>query len=259
MIQAGLVSRLAERGVKVVSQQEVSPQLGTGDRLTLLGRLGKQVAVLTAAAHANHTVPVTLGGDCLNAIAACAGLRAALGDQALGIAWFDAHGDFNTPATTLSGYLGGMPLACICGYGLEELRAAVGLERPVDENQVIMLGVRDLDPAEKELLDSTPISYLNPAQVAAGRTQVAAGYHFQEVDGVYLHFDLDALDPAAAPGVDYPAPGGLPIEAAISAAKMVREASPLVGMTLSAFNPAADQGGKTVESAIQALEGILGE
>lgn len=259
LIQAGLVPCLAARGVKVVSQETISPELSGGGQLTRLGRLGKQVADLTAAARASDTLPVILGGDCLNAVAVCAGLQTAAVDQALGIAWFDAHGDFNTPDTTLSGYLGGMPLACLCGYGLEELRASAGLEHPVEVNHVIMLGVRDLDPAEKELLESTPISCLNPAQVAAGRTQVAAGYHFQEVDGAYLHFDLDALDPGTAPGVDYPAPGGLSLEAAVSASKMVRAAAPLAGVTLSAFNPAKDRDDKTIESAIHVLAGILGE
>src|SRR6185503_7860496 len=98
------------------------------------------LAGAVADAHRAGSLPVILGGDCLVAIGAAAGLRRALGSD-FGVAWFDAHGDFNTPETTLSGYLGGMPLACACGRGLSILRQAAGLDRPVEEANVVMVGI----------------------------------------------------------------------------------------------------------------------
>jgi arginase len=253
---AGLVERLHAAGIEVRAESAVSLPAGGGERLDRLGRLGSALAEQVVAAQARHTLPVILGGDCLNAIGASAGLRRALGEKDFGVAWFDAHGDFNTPDTTLSGYLPGMPLACACGRGLEGLRAAAGLDRPVNEEHVLMLGVRDLDAPEKALLDSTPVTYLSPAQVEAGLPG-AAERHFRGVAGVYLHLDIDALDLEDAPGVNYPTPGGLSAEAASSAGRAIRRAAPLVALTLAAIDPEKDRDGKTVETGVRLLVEIL--
>ncbi|MDH5506649.1 MAG: arginase family protein [Anaerolineae bacterium] len=255
---AGLVARLGAAGIGLKAEIHISQDLGTGSQLERLARLGVVLAERVAEAYAAGSVPLVLGGDCLNAVGVGAGLQRAMDGAALGAAWFDAHGDFNTPEISLSGFLPGMPLACMCGYGLEDYRREVGLDRALDEGQVIMLGVRDLDPAEHILLDSTPISYLSPAEVQAGRTAVAAAYHFREVDGVYLHLDIDVLDPKEAPGVNFPTPGGITLEAAIAAGRVVRENAPLAGLCLTAFDPDEDVDGRTAEAAIRLLVGILG-
>ncbi len=257
LMEAGLAGRLKQRGVRVAAEVSAPVDLGAGERMERLGRLGEAVAGLVREAVERDTLPVVLGGDCLNGVSVAAGLRHVWGEREFGVAWFDAHGDFNTEETTLSGYLPGMPLAAVCGRGLAWLREAVGLNRPVDENQVVMLGVRDLDPPEKDLLDSTPISYLSPDEVRSGRTAVAAGHHFKDVEGVYLHIDIDALDPEIAPGVNYLTPGGLSFENTLSACRAVLEAAPLAALTLAAVNPPKDVEGKTVEMGVRLLVEIL--
>lgn len=254
---AGLIERLEERGVHVRAETSVALDLGDGDQLQRLGRLGRSLADLVFEARERDTLPVVLGGDCINAIGVNAGLRRTLGESEFGVAWFDAHGDFNTPATTLSGYLGGMPLAASCGRGLDDLRESIGLTRPLNEEYIVMLGIRDLDAPEKELLDSTPISYLSPAEVAVGRTSTAAQFHFQNVQGFSLHFDLDALDPRQAPGLAYPTPEGMSIESTLGAMKALRQVAPLLAFTFSAMEPDKDIEGRTLETSLFVLTEML--
>lgn len=244
LLAAGLVAGLEADGHTVrVAERPVD--LGEGDRLTRIGRNGDLLAEAVAEARRAGALPVVLGGDCLVAIGVVAGLRRAAAPE-FGIAWFDAHGDFNTPATTISGYLGGMPLACVCGRGLEELRAAAALTAPVAEAQVALLGVRDLDPAEAALLDTTPVRRYPPAAIADYR---AAAWP------TYLHFDIDALDLSLAPGVNYPAPGGLSLPAALAAGRQVQPH--LAALALTAVDPERDPSGQTVQTGLAVLRGLL--
>jgi arginase len=244
LLAAGLVEQLRGDGHRV-SVAARPTDLGAGGQLTRIGRNLASLAQAVAETVPAGALPVILGGDCLVSIGVVAGLRRVLADD-LGIAWFDAHGDFNTPETTISGYLGGMPLACCCGRGLAELRAAAGLTRPVAEAQVALLGVRDLDPAEAQLLDGTPVRRFPPGEVA----------HFTaDARPTYLHFDVDALDLALAPGVNYPAPGGLILEAALAAARQVRPH--LAAVSLTAVDPTRDPSGQTVRTGLAVLRGVL--
>jgi arginase len=220
-------------------------ELGEG---TVLERIGRNCDILAghvAAAKQANSLPVILGGDCLVSIGAVAGLRRARTEE-FGIAWFDAHGDFNTPETTMSGYLGGMALACCCGRGLELLRERSGLEKTVDEAKVVMLGVRDLDGPEKALLDTTPVRIFDvqatPEFVADERP-------------TYLHFDIDSMDPSLAPGVSFLTPNGLSLESALAAARKVTPH--LAAFSLTAVDPERDRDGRTVKMAIEVVQGVL--
>jgi arginase len=123
------------------------------------------------------------------------------------VVWFDAHGDLHTPATTLSGYLGGMPLRLLVGACPELIGAHLGL-RAVPEDRVLLVGARDLDPPE--------VSYL--AEAAIRTCDVAALDVAALPSGsLYLHLDADVIDPAEVPGLRYPAQGG-PGRTAVAAA-----------------------------------------
>jgi len=257
LLEVGLADRLEAGGVTIKELKTVPEDLGQGERLDRLARLGSAVADMVSEARKDETIPVILGGDCLNALGVSAGLRRALGEREFGVAWFDAHGDFNTEATSLSGYLPGMPLACVCGRALAALRREVGLTRPVVEKHVLMLGVRDLDPPEKRLLESTPVVYLNPGQVRAGETKEAVREQFEGVSGVYLHLDVDAVDPVEMPGVSFPVPGGMTIAEVMAAARTVLDTAPLAALTITAVNPPKDVDGRSVEAAVDLLSEIL--
>ena len=125
--KSGLLERLRTKNVRVAYTESLNDNLGEGDMLARLGRLQSTVANCVAEALEHKHLPVILGGDCCNAIGAWSGIRRVQPDLNVGVIWFDAHGDWNTEETTLSGYIGGMPYATICGYGNVGLRQAVGL------------------------------------------------------------------------------------------------------------------------------------
>jgi arginase len=139
---------------------------------------------------------VVFSGDCTTSFGVVAGLQRAGTDPA--IVWFDAHGDVQTLETTTSGYLGGMPLRILAGYRPELIADRLRL-RPVPESRILLVDARDLDPPEITYLEQSAIQRCQVADVAAGSLP----------DGpIYLHVDLDVIDPADLPGLLYPAPGG---------------------------------------------------
>jgi arginase len=137
-----------------------------------------------------------LTGDCSTSLGIVAGLQSAGIDP--GIIWFDAHGDVQTPQTSASGYLGGMPLRLLTGYEPELIAVRLGL-RPVAEDRIVLAGARDLDPPERD--------YLAGAQI---RQRDVTGLAEADLpDGpLYVHVDLDVIEAAAVPGLRYPVPGG---------------------------------------------------
>ena len=185
------------------------------DRLT-----GRCRGAADAVARADR--PLVLAGDCLTAVGVVAGLQRQHRD--LSVIWLDAHGDFNTPETTRSGYLGGMPLAAACG--LWDGGYGAGL----DPRRVVMSDARDLDTDERELLDR------------AGVRRVAPGAVADAVRGerVFLHLDLDILDPAVMAAA-VPAPGGLALEALASLLRDLGAAADVIGIEVTAFDDPAPE------------------
>jgi arginase len=163
------------------------------DRLVALYSLTGQVVADVAG---RGVCPVVVSGDCTTALGTVAGLQRAGVDA--GVVWFDAHGDVQTLETTASGYLGGLPLRLLAGYRPELIATRLGL-RPVLERRIVLVGARDLDPPE--------VTYLASAQIR--RSEVAGLGAADLPDGpLYVHLDLDVVDPAEVPGLRYPAPGG---------------------------------------------------
>jgi arginase len=174
----------------------VAPALPAGGVWERLAVLYRAVAATVAGAVRDGARPVVVSGDCTTALGTVAGLQQA--GMAVGIIWFDAHGDVQTPETTASGYLGGMPLRLLAGYRPELIADRLGLQ-PVPDVQITLAGARDLDPPET--------SYLAGARIR--RCDVTAA-DLAGPPGVpwYVHVDLDVLDPAEVPGLRYPAPAG---------------------------------------------------
>jgi arginase len=179
----------------------VSANLPDGDVLARLAALYGAVADVVADSAGHGGCPVVISGDCTTALGTVAGLQRAGGDA--GIVWFDAHGDVQTLETTASGYLGGMPLRLLAGYRPELITTRLGL-RPVPEQQIVLVGARDLDPPE--------VTYLESAKIRRAEVPDLAGPDLAgpALPGgpLYVHLDLDVIDPSEMPGLRYPAPGG---------------------------------------------------
>jgi arginase len=176
--------------------ETICPSLPDGPapgRMTLLHQ-----AVAGAVARAAR--PLLLSGDCPAALGAVAGLQRRY--HYVAVLWLDAHGDFNTPAITISGYLGGMALAMVTGRTPDLLGDALGL-RPVADRNVVLADARDLDPAESDALTASQVRRV-PADPAAITSAVDA------LGGmpVYLHLDVDVIDSAQLPGLRFPSGPG---------------------------------------------------
>lgn len=174
----------------------IAAELPSGDVWERLAVLYRTVAGAVARAAGKGICPVVASGDCTTALGTVAGLQQAGIDP--GIVWFDAHGDVQTLETTASGYLGGLPLRVLVGYQPGLIAAKLGL-RPVPEHRVTLVGARDLDPPEAAYLDGalvarSGVAGLDPAALPDGQ--------------LYVHLDMDVIDPAEMPCLRYPAPGG---------------------------------------------------
>jgi len=211
--------------------------------------------------------PLVLAGNCGSAL----GVLGALGPMRTGVVWFDAHGDFNTPETTGSGFLDGMALAIATGHCWRPMRRALWGARwddsVVPEAHVAHVGGRDFDAAELERLDGSAITLVRADAVRAVGVREALGRVLDRlvphVDAAYVHVDLDALDPGEAPANEFLPPAGLSVSDTTEAVALVASRLPVRAAALTAYDPAYDPDGRTLRAAIAlataAVDAALGE
>lgn len=215
-----LAERLPDLSVAADRTLELPPPIEAGWAGLL--PLHARIADAVATAHPDEEL-IVASGDCTTALGVLAGLRRRGTDPS--VVWFDAHGDFNTPTTTPSGYLGGMPLALACGHGDVDVLHRLGLA-PLDEARVVLVGARDVDPGEERLL-------------AASRVRRVAVEHLDAAllppGPVYLHLDLDVLAEDAVPGLRFrfPAAGGPDRAALLAALETVAASANLAAVGLA--------------------------
>jgi arginase len=186
-------------------------------------------AMLTQAVAAHARPAIVLAGNCNS----CLGTIAALEDP--GVVWLDAHGDFNTPETTISGALEGMSLAIATGHCHHEL-----MGRPIAEENVVLGATRSLDRLEESRLEVSRIEVASLDTLPAAIDGLA-----RRVKTIYLHIDLDVLDPQFSPGVNFSEPGGISPDELFAVVKRVIATGKLGAVALTNFNPDRDFGGRT--------------
>lgn len=270
---AGLQAALHACGLAVFDQGNLpAPVMETcqaGDSrlryLDCIVPLARRVMGAVAAALRRNRFPLVLGGDHSLSLGS---LRGAARHKRLGVIWIDAHADFNTPETTPSGNIHGMPLAALAGLGdprlveLDLSAAAVGTP-VVSPANIAIVGVRDLDPGERSLLKQHGVHVYGMDlidrqgmhQVMLSAIQAAS----QGMDGLYLSFDLDSIDPEHAPGVGTAVRGGLTYREAHLACELLAESGLLVGMDLVEVNPILDERNRTALLAVELALSALGK
>jgi arginase len=207
ILDAGLIAQLQQQGHRVTAP--VSAEL-TADEQKQYGAWHKvghgnaQLAALIADARRKGDFVLALESDCSATMGALGGVQQG-GAQRIGMVWIDAHADFNTPETTLSGMLGGMPVAISAGLCLSRLREQSGLKQAIAATAVVMVGLRDVDPLEQELLDAHHVEQIPPdPEVVKEAVERLA----QRVDVIYVHIDWDVLDPQDIPTAGLPVANG---------------------------------------------------
>ena len=266
---AGLEERLGSFGCTVVDRGNLATRepeaLAVGDeRARFLAEILEAcagLAKLVADVVAEGSLPLVLGGDHSIALGTLAGLRRAAGEPG-GVIWIDAHGDLNTPETSPTGNVHGMPLAAALGLAGEGF-SQTGLDLPaVDPRRVVLLGVRSLDPAERALIRETGIRAITMTEIDRIGIERAVQEAIDRAAGsgfVHVSLDLDALDPEVAPGVGTPVKGGLTYREAHLACEDLAEAGLVGSLELVEVNPILDRENASASIAVELAASALGQ
>ncbi len=229
--------------------------------LEVCGRLRDRVE----EAVAGGSMPVVLGGDHSVAMGTIAGLARHFNGrrEKLGLIWFDAHADSNTPETSPSGNIHGMPLAAVLGHGADSLVHLAGFLPMVEASRAALVGIRDVDPAERGTVKSSGIGAFTMRDVdERGMRSVmeeAIKRATTGTAGVHVSFDVDGIDPDFAPGVGTPSPGGLSYREAHLAMEMLADTGRVVSAEIVEVNPILDQRNATAALAVELLCSLLGK
>jgi arginase len=209
--------------------------------------------------------PIILGGDHSIAVGSVSGVASFFKDQkqSIGLIWFDAHADMNTPETSFSGNIHGMPLAALLGYGPPELTDIEGFSPKLNPALCAHIGARDLDPAEKELIRKLGIRFFTMREIdERGMSEcmdeaisIASGGDA----GYAVTFDVDALDPTDAPGSGTVVRGGLTYREAHLGLEKVAEAGGMRSLEIVEINTALDINNRTAELGVELILSALGK
>lgn len=201
-------------------------------------------------------LPLVLSGNCNTSVGTLAGA----GPEGLGLVWFDAHPDFNTPETTTTGFSDGMGLAIAVGHCWTKMAEGVPGFSPVAEENVVLAGTRDVEPAERERLASSKVAVVGADRI--GREglralEAALDDLKARVGRVYVHLDLDVLDPTEVGKANEFAPdGGLGAEELETALGMVRERFDVAACGIASYDPAFDADGRVLGAAIASVRAL---
>ncbi|MBI4055961.1 MAG: arginase [Elusimicrobia bacterium] len=211
------------------------------------------------------SLPVVLGGDHSLAMGSMAGVSRFYRQQnkRVGLIWVDAHGDINTPGSTLSGNIHGMPLAHILGVGDKRLAHIGGFTGKVLPRNTCLVGIRDLDPAEKELMRKMRIRVFTMKEIdrygMARVTDQAIEQASEGTTGFHVSFDIDAVDPTVAQGVDTPMRGGLTYREAHLFMELIADSGSMTSVDMTELNPLEDVHNTTAELASELILSALGK
>jgi arginase len=209
--------------------------------------------------------PVVLGGDhsiAIGSISAQAMHHRAKG-QPVGLVWVDAHADMNTPDTSPSGNIHGMPLAVCLGMGEPSLVAIAGDRPALDARHVSIVGARDLDRSERDVVKRSGVRVFTMSEIDERGMAVCMEEALERATtgtaGVHLSFDLDAVDPGVAPGVGTPVAGGLTYREAHLACEKVAHTGKLLGLDIVELNPILDESNRTAKLAVELILSAFGK
>jgi len=266
-IHAGGIERLVEEwgGVLLRPVQDVrldadqQKQYGEWNRMALANA---NFAALVREARQDGLVTIGLEANCNDLLGMLSGLKydADGSSRKVGLVFYDAHGDFNVPETTLSGMLGGMPVAVAAGHALHNLRRTTGLEEPLPIGHILWGGVRDLDPLEADRFREYEVRQVSVQDIRDISDNFRAQFRAlaDQVDVIYVHVDMDVLDPAEVPGHGLAVPDG-PSSAALARAVGVMFENPKTVALGIASTPSfnADPDGRSRRAALNLIEGAI--
>jgi arginase len=254
-VEAGAQELLSGQG-QDVSLKQIERGGSFRDSTQAAALVNKHLAQAVGSSIRDGRFPLVVGSSCEISM----GILAAFEHSDCGVVWLDAHGDYNTPETTISGFFSGMALSMVMGESYQSLWGQIGDNTPIRGENVVLLGVRDLDPAEAVRLEQSDIRMIGWKDgQPQGDIDAALDALAERVREVYLHIDYDALDPDAAPqSADFAALGGLSLESMEHIIRGVASRFRVRAAGLTAFNPDNDPEGKALRAGLRIIA-LLGE
>ncbi|MBD8028482.1 arginase [Ureibacillus sp. Re31] len=267
---ADVVERLENLGYEIkdegdilVKKETATSQLGTNlKNLKEVIEVCTKLSIKVQEVLEDGRFPLVLGGDHSIAIGTLAGLTTKY--KNLGVIWYDAHADINTPETSPSGNIHGMPLAVSLGLGDDRLVTIGGFAPKIKPENIVIIGARSVDPGERELIKKLGIKVYSMHEVdRLGMTKVIEDtisyLNKRQVDGVHLSLDLDGIDPLYTPGVGTPVPGGITYRESHLAMEMLEEEGFITSAEFVEVNPILDERNKTADVAVALMGSLFGE
>jgi arginase len=257
LIEAGVDDLLVQAGFDVLvdAVEYVAP---APHEIAGVVEVNTLLAEKVRRAGEDGSLPIVLAGNCNQ----CLGTLAGLDPNGIGVIWFDAHGDYHTPETSTSGFFDGMCLNIATGGSWISLARTIPGFDPVRQNNVILVGARDLDPAEVDLLEASTVTVCGhdrirehgiEATLESELTVLAA-----RTKNVYVHVDLDVLDPELAPANEFAPPGGLTPAELHQALDLIAERFDVRAAALASYNPEVDAMGEALAAAKEVVKRIAG-
>jgi len=230
-----------------------------------ISEASEELAQMVEAALSDDTIPVILGGDHSIAIGSVAGVASYYQKQGqkIGIVWLDAHSDVNTPESTPSGNIHGMPLAALLGRGSKELTHIAGFAPKVLPENVVIIGARSVDPPERELLKELNIRVITMSELdergMATVMKEAVEIATKGTVGFHVTMDMDFIDPFYAPGVGTPERGGATYRESHLAMEKLADSGKVLSVEITEVNPLFDTSNQTATLAVELILSALGK
>lgn len=265
---AGIIEKFKHVGINLDDLGDVvckpREEVGIGSQklkhLTEITRIANEVAAIVEKEIQKGSKVVALGGDHTLSLGTVAGASKALSGN-LGLIYIDAHGDFNTDKTTISGNIHGMSLSALVGLGAKELVNVYYPGTKIKTKNAILVGASDLDAKEEELIKKVNLPTFDMMDILAKSFGDLFGMIRKlshSVDNIWVSFDLDSIDGIYAPGVGIPNTGGLTYREIMAIAKYIGKKCNVVGVDIVEYNPTRDIGHKTADLAIEIGARMLG-
>src|SRR5947199_1834847 len=263
---AGLGYVVEDRGNVPVEQAEAAPEGHPRAKyLPQIAATCHRLALLVAETLSGGGLPLVLGGDHSVAVGTVSGVSHVFREreQSIGLIWLDAHADMNTPESSPSGNVHGMPLACIVGRGPAELTDLFGYKPKVAPRNVVIVGLRDVDQTEKPNVLGYGVHAFTMREIdERGMRSVideAIRLASDGTAGFHLSLDMDFVDPKDAPGVGTPVRGGVTYREAHLAMEMICDSRRMVSMEVVEVNPVIDEANRTADLAVELIMSGLGK
>jgi arginase len=263
---AGLSNRLRELGYTVndigniqFPIRETLFEKGKEFILPALIKANESIYVEAKKAIQDNTLPIFLGGDHSIAIGTIGGIT---DNTQKGIIWIDAHGDFNTPETSKSGNIHGMPLATLLGKGYNELVNLGRKGAKIIPKNVVLIGLRDIDPKEKEIIKSSGVTFFTMRDIdeqGISNVMYQTLKKLSHIEEIHVSLDMDSIDPMVCPGVGTPVKGGLTYREAHLAMEIIADSKKLSSVDIVEINPMLDIHNKTAEIAVELIVSLMGK